>query len=205
MKRVKVVVLVFVFLISALSFADETTGALDRAKGLYQSGKYSESIGELNYAINQIQQIIMERYKTVFPAALSGWQADEFNADAASMALLGGGISVSRNYSKELEQESNDYYTETASINISLVSDSPMLSSLMMMFNNPMFLGGNKMVTIQGEKAIESSDSDGVPNELQFVIANRVIITVSASSCTKDDLYAYANKIDFAKLKTLMN
>jgi hypothetical protein len=60
------------------------------------------------------------------------------------------------------------------------------------------------MVTVNGEKAIESKNENGVPNELQFVIENRVLITVSVRNCTKDELYAYANKIDFAKLKAIL-
>jgi hypothetical protein len=119
-------------------FCDEITSTIDKAKGLYQSGKLMESVNELNYAVNQIQQLQVEKYKAVFPAAVSGWKAEEFNADAAAMTFLGGGISVSRNYTQEV---GNDYYSDYKSVDISLVSDSPMISSLMMMFSNPMFLG----------------------------------------------------------------
>ena len=202
MKSLKVLMLAaFLMLLGAL-FADETADTIENAKTLYKTGKLAEAVNELNYAINQIQQMQMEKYKAVFPAAQLGWQAEEFNAEAAAMAFMGGGISVSRRYTTST---GNDYYEDQKSVNITLVSDSPMLSSLLMMFNNPMFLGANKMVTIQGERAIESKNESGVPNELQFVIANRVMLTVDASNCSKDELYAYANKIDFGKLKSILS
>lgn len=193
------VVLLFVCTI----WADEVTSSIDNAKAHYQAKKYSEAINELNFVINQIQQIQMERYKTVFPAALPGWTAEEFQMDSAGMAFMGGGLSISRNYSQETQGENDNYY-DTKSVDISIVSDSPLLSSLMMMFSNPMFLGGNKMVSINGEKAIEQKDENGVPNELQLVIENRMMITISARNCSKDELYAYAQKLDLTKLKSFL-
>ncbi len=207
MKKVLIVTLLFVV---GLLLADEVTSSIDKAKSHYQSKKYSEAINELNYAVNQIQQIQLERYKTVFPAALSDWKAEEFQMDNAGMAFLGGGLSISRKYSLIIQVEGLDekgrdsYYDKKKSVDISIVSDSPLLSSVMMMFSNPMFLGGNKMVTINGEKAIEQRDSDGKPDELQFVIENRVMVTVSGRNCSKEDLYGYAQKIDFAKLKSFL-
>ncbi|MCF7794154.1 MAG: hypothetical protein K9N09_04235 [Candidatus Cloacimonetes bacterium] len=206
MKSVKTRFIIFLLCVTlvGITYGDEALEAIQRAKANYQAGNLSEAINELNYAVNQIQQQQLEKYKTIFPAALKGWQADEFNSDNAAMAMMGGGLSISRNYEKELAEGQDDYYYENSSIDISIVSDSPLISSIMMMFSNPMFLGGNKMVTIQGEKAIESKSEEGIPNELQFVIENRVIITVSAQNCSKDELYAYANKIDFAKLKSFL-
>ncbi|MBN1999492.1 hypothetical protein JW935_18180 [candidate division KSB1 bacterium] len=179
--------------------ADEVTSQIDKAKNLYSQGKLSEAVTELNFAINQIQSLQIDRYKTAFPNPPSGWEAEDFESGAAGMAFMGGGTSISRNYTK------TDSDGET-SVKIEVVSDSPLLSSLMMMISNPMFLGGKKVVSIGGEKAVEEwSDSDK-SGQLQIVIENRMLITVSGNGlASKDALYTYANGMNINKLKSFLN
>lgn len=110
------------------------------------------------------------------------------------MNFVGGGIAISRSYRKG-----------DATVDISIVSDSPLLSSIMMMFSNPMFLGGNKLVTINGERAVEVQGSNGVPEELKFVLNSRILITVDGNQCTKEELNAYAKGLDFEALKGFLN
>jgi len=176
--------------------ADEISSQIDKAKSLYSQGKYSEAVTELNFAINQIQNLQMDRYKTAFPNALAGWEAADFEGGAAGMAFMGGGISVSRSYS------TNEGAT---SVKIEVVSDSPMLSGVMMMLSNPMFLGGKKVVNIGGEKGVEEWSDTDQSGQLEIVVENRMLITVSGNGLTgKDQLYAYASKIDIGKLKSFM-
>lgn len=203
MKRnyLKFLVVVALILLIGTLVGDEAVTSIEKAKSLYKSGNYSQAVNELNYAINQIRQVQLEEYKTVFPSTLKGWKANEFSSDNGAMSLMGGGLSISRYFEKEAADENGNY----ANIDISVVSESPLISSLLMMFNNPIFLGDNKMVTVKGEKAIESKDSNGIPNELQFVIENRVVITVDANNATWEDLYNYAENIDFSKLKSILS
>lgn len=185
-------------MISTLCFAQSSdiVAQIDRAKDLYKQGKYGEAINELNVAISQIQSLQMDRYKTIFPAALSGWQADEFEGGAAGLAFMGGGISVSRNYSTNEGQ---------TSVKIEMVSDSPLLSSIMMMFTNPMFLGAKKIVNAGNERAIEEWNESDESGTLQMVIENRVLFTISGNGLKdKNILYSYAGKIDFAKLRSFL-
>jgi hypothetical protein len=186
----------FIFISYCFSQNTDIPAQIDKAKSLYSQGKYSESINELNVAISQIQNLLMDKYKTVFPAALNGWDADEFETSAAGMAFMGGGISVSRNYN------TNDGATY---VKIEMVSDSPLLSSIMMMFSNPMFLGGKKIVNLGSEKAIEEWNGEDQSGTLQIVIDNKVLFTVNGNDiANKDIMYSYANKIDFAKLRTFI-
>lgn len=193
---------IFLFLILAVLFtfnsvsADEITDSIDKAKALYNQGKHTEAVQELNYAIAQIQTKQSEGYSTALPEPLPGWKADAIENQSAGMGFLGGGISVQRHYYKENGDES---------ITISTVSDSPLLSSVVMMMGNPMFLGGNKLVTIKEQKAIEEWDEEGKYGQLQIVLENRMLITVEGSGVSKDDLYAYAEKVNFAALKGMLN
>lgn len=204
MKLINLSVLVFCMLfLTTITFADEITDTLDKAKSLYQAGKYSEALTELNYAINLIQNKQADRFKEVFPEPMTGWEATEIQSSTAGMAMFGGGISVDRTYTKTPDDDTGVY--ETQSVEISMVSDSPLLSTFMMMFTNPMFLGTNKLVTVGTEKAVEVIDDSGVTSELQFVVENRMMVTVkSYDENTKENIYAYAKKIDFAKLKSFL-
>ncbi len=189
---------VLVLLASVLATAQTVNipAQIDKGKALFAQGKYSEAVTELNVAISQIQSLQMEQYKTVFPAPLAGWQADEFEGNTAGMAFMGGGISVSRNYSMDDGQKS---------VKIEMVSDSPLLSSIMMMYSNPMFLGDKKIVMLGSEKAVEEWNAEDQSGTLQIVVANRVLFTVNGSGIpSKDVLYSYAGKIDFAKLKSIL-
>ena len=85
------------------------------------------------------------------------------------------------------------------------MSDSPMLSFVAGMMSNPMFVSGNQqMITIGEEKAIKEWDDSNNSGELQIVVANKVLLTVRGSDVTFDEVKAYAEAYDYAKLKELV-
>lgn len=184
-----------VFALGSMALADEVTDTIGKATSLYSGGKYSQALTELNYAISQIHNLMIEQYKQAFPEARPGFTAEDFSSQAAGAALLGGGITVSRNYNKA---NGGNVYVET-------VSDSPMLSFVTSLMTNPMFISGEKqMITIGGEKAIkEWSDADN-SGELQIVIANRVLLTVRGSDVSFDEVKAYAEAYNYTLLKKFL-
>lgn len=176
--------------------ADEVTDTLDKATQLYQEGKYAKAVSELNFAIGQINKKLVEQYKETFPEPLSGFTGNEYDAEVASMAVLGGGMSISKGYD----------HTDGGRVDIDMVSNSPMLSGVMMMFGNAMFLGdGQELVTIQGEKAIRQWSAEDKSGELQIVVDSKVLITVRGSEVSYDTVKAFAEAIDYARLKELVN
>jgi len=197
MSKITTLFLAAVCLVSltAASLADEITDQIDKGKSLYSAQKYSPAIQELNFAVGQIQNKLADLYKTALPNASAGWEADDAESQSAGLAFMGGGISVKRHF----------YKNEGASVDVEVVSDSPLLSSVMMMYGNPMFLGGNKLVTVKGEKAVEEWNESDKSGKLSLVIESRILVTISGSSlASKDDLYTYANATDIAKLKAIL-
>ncbi|GAB4346337.1 MAG: hypothetical protein Kow0089_23680 [Desulfobulbaceae bacterium] len=180
-------VLMVVFLSASNAQADDVTDAINDALGKYKSGSYTEAINRLNYAEQLITQKKGEVLKEVFPEPLSGWEADE----VSSNAVFGGGISAERTYRKD-----------GSSVQISVVSDSPMLQAVMMMFTNPMFAtaDGGKLETINGQMAIVKYDAPNRSGEVQMVVNNRFLVTVNGSEVRKEDMTGYLQKMDFAKL-----
>ena len=100
--------------------------------------------------------------------------------------MFGGGTTVSRSYSREGN-----------SVEISIITDSPMLQSMMMMFANPAILAaqGGQLQMIQGQQAVLQPDGGGVT----MVLNNTYLVQVQGSAADADYL-AYANAIDIAGL-----
>ncbi|MCB2210753.1 hypothetical protein KQI52_01425 [bacterium] len=196
MKRIIGSVFACVLLLVSIVTADDIIASIDNGKQYYSQGKYSQANQELLFAVQQIQGKLADLYSAALPPEQPGWELDGPNTD--NMTLLGGGISVQSQYSFYGD---DDIY-KTVSINI--VSDSPLLSSVMMLINNPMFMPtGSRAVTIEGYKAVEEWYDDS--GKLQFVMDNRILVTVETSGLqSKDEMHAWAKKIDFAQLKKLL-
>jgi len=198
MKKAVIVLLVVIlgFMGMAGARADEISDIIERGKKLYQEGKYSEASSELQYAVSQIQNLQAEELKKLFPEPLPGWTAQEPSASAAAMGLFGGGITANRTYKKEDTGES---------IEIQIITQSPLLQTVMMLLANPAMLAGQpdtKLVRVKGEKAVEKFSAKGKKGELSLILEGNTLITVKGRKITdKNVLHQYMEKIDFEVMK----
>ncbi len=184
-----------VTLFTSAAFADNVIDSLEKAKSLYSQGKYYKAVTELNFAIGLIQDKQLDKFKALLPEPPSGWSAGEVEGSRAAGQLMGGGITVSRTYNSPDGQE----------VRIEMITDSPLLSSIMMILSNPMLMGSGRLVAINGEKGIEEWNSQEHSGKIQIVLQNRMLITVSGNSIkSKDILYDFAKKLDFSKIKKTM-
>jgi hypothetical protein len=177
-------------LLSCLSlYASEIDEAITAATKHYKAGELSQAIAQLDYASTLIRQEKGEQVKLAFPAAPSGWQAQDASAEVAAAAMFGGGISASRNY-----------YNDTDSIDIELMMDSPMLQAFAMMLSNPSMIAmsGGKLTKIQGLQAVQRADGNSL--EIQFVTQGGAMITVRGNNDNQSTMLALANSIDLKKL-----
>ncbi len=185
-----VVILGFVWVQGAL--ADEISDTIETAKKLYQDGKYSEASSELQFAVNQIQNLQAEQLKKLLPDALPEWTAEEASASVGSMGFFGGGMSVSRTYTKEDTRES---------IEIQILPDSPLSQALTMFLTNPMMAAAQpdtKLVRIKGEKAVEQFSAQREDGELSVVLEGKTLIMVKGQRITdKEILHKYMEMVDF--------
>lgn len=155
MKQQNVCVLVLVivgFIVNPLLAAEGTDAVLttiDQAIKQYRVGDFAGAASNLDYASQLVRQKKSERMKDLLPEPLAGWQAKPASAQTLGTAVFGGGVTVSRDYSKA-----------GAAVSVEIVSDSPVLQSVMMMLKNPMFAGaaGGSLVTVKGQRAIIKYD-----------------------------------------------
>ena len=131
--------------ISFLSIAsdDEVIEFVNEGLVQYKNGEYSAAAGSFEYAVQMIRQKKGGQLQSFLPEPLSGWTAKESTSQAASAALFGGGVTAERSYTKE-----------TSSVTVSVVTDSPILQSMMMINQSNDHL-------LQWRKIRENSGSKG--------------------------------------------
>lgn len=181
---------------SLLTFvnADDVVDTLNEAIKSYESGEYSIATEDLNYAIQLIQQKKGKGLEAYLPEALPGWSAKKAESKTAGAGMFGGGITTSRQYEKN-----------SSKIKIELITDSPLLQSMMGIFSNPMFAtaDGGKLQRINREKAIVKYNEERERGDITIVVDKRFLVKVEGQKVSLDELEAYAKAIDFKKLKKL--
>jgi len=198
MKKGVIVLLVVILGLMGMAGAraDEISDTIERAKTLYQEGKYSEASSELQFVVGQIQNLQAEQLKKLLPDPLAGWTAEEATASTAPMGFFGGGVSASKTYNKEDTGES---------IEIQIITQSPLLQTVMMWLTNPMMLAAEpnaKLVRVKGEKAVEKFSAQDKEGELSLILEGKTLITVTGSEISdKNILYKYMEKMDFGAIK----
>jgi hypothetical protein len=94
------------------------------------------------------------------------------------------------------------------SVDIEIVTDSPLLQSVLMFFTNPAFTASQpdtKLVKIGGQKALQKFNSQDREGEINIVIASRMLVSIKGRGSDKpDDMLAYANAMDFGKLSKFL-
>ncbi len=175
-------------------YADDIEDSIKEALQYYESGEYKDAVESLNYASQLIQQKKGKGLESFLPEPLKGWSAQKASSQAAGAAMFGGGITVERKYTKD-----------SSSISISIITDSPLMQGMMMMFSNPMFAAsdGGKLERVGRQKAIVKFDPNSRQGEIKIVVANRYLVLIDGREISMEDMKEYAKAIDFKKLKSL--
>ena len=188
------IVLALAIVLSAqpLLAEDNVLSTIKEAIRQYQAGDYTGASSNLDYASQLVRQQKSEKMKGLLPTPPAGWQAGEASAQALGTAILGGGVTVSRDYTKG-----------PSVVSVEIVSDSPVLQSVLVMINNPMFAGagGGKLETVKGQRAIIKFENNKQSGELYIVVATRFVITIKGRQVTREDLLAFAEIMDYRVLE----
>jgi len=175
----------------ATSGQDDVLTTIEQAVKQYKAGDLSGAASNVEYAAQLIRQKKSEKMKELLPKPLAGWQGEKASAQAMGTAVFGGGVTVSRKYTRGGSR-----------VDVEIVSDSPVLQSVMMMLNNPMFAGagGGNLQTIKGQRAIVKYDPSAKKGEIDIVVAGRFMITVKGQNVEEKELVDYAAGVDYAGL-----
>ncbi len=187
--------LVFILVtFSAAGYADDVQESINEALQYYNNGEYKDAVDTLNYASQLIQQKRSGGLELFLPEPLDGWRMQDTSSQAMAAAMFGGGISAEREYRKG-----------SSSVKVQIITDSPLMQGMMMMFSNPMYAtsDGGKLERIGRQKAIVKYDSGKKKGDVNIVVANRFLVTIEGQEISKEELTAYAEAIDYNKLQSL--
>ncbi|MFT3974444.1 MAG: hypothetical protein QM699_13635 [Amaricoccus sp.] len=178
-------------LAAALAFAalpaaaDEFTDTVESALKAYTDGDVDGARQDLDYASKLLGSMKAQSLAKFLPEALPGWtRAEPSDGDSADfMGMFGGGTTTEASYSKD-----------GADLTITLVANSPMVSSVAAMISGVAGMAtGDKPIRVQRTEFHHDGD------ELQGVVNNKVMVSVSGSA-TIEDKTAYLEAMDFKAL-----
>jgi hypothetical protein len=189
-----IVATVFLFIVSSPVMADDVTDSINEALKQYNNGEFAEAVQSLDYASQLIRQKKGGQLEAFLPEPIPGWKAEDAKSQAIGSAMFGGGVTAERSYVKG-----------DSRVNVKIITDSPLMQAMMMMFSNPMMAtsDGGKLEKISGEKAIVKYSNDNKDGSINMVIAGRFLITVEGNDVARQDLIAFAQGIDFKKLAAM--
>jgi len=186
----------FLFMSVVLSpvLADDVTDSINEALKQYGNGEFADAVQSLDYASQLIRQKKGGQLEAFLPKPIAGWKAEDAKSQAMGSAMFGGGVTAERSYVKD-----------NSRVNVKIITDSPMMQGMMMMFSNPMMAtsDGGKLEKINGEKAIVKYSNENKDGNINLMVAGRFLITVDGDDVARQDLIAFAQGIDFKKLAVL--
>lgn len=170
--------------------ADEVDDAVKDAMKAYNAKEYGQAVQMLDYAAQLIRQQKGGVLEGLLPQPLEGWEAEKASSQAAGSAMFGGGVTAERRYKSGSKR-----------VTVTLITDSPMVQSMLAMYRNPMFAtaGGGKVKRLHGETAVVKYEDERNEGEITLVV-NDVLLTVKGKA-EEEELMAYAERIDVSKLK----
>ena len=187
-----VLLLSTLFMVPGAVFADEITDSIEEAIAYYKENNYVEASNSLDYASQLIRQKRSGKLEAFLPEPLAGWSAEDVKSQAAGPGYLGGMISAKRKYKKD-----------KSSVTMEIITDSPTLQSMVMLFSNPAYASadGGKLTKIKRQKAIVKYHPSQKNGEIKIVVAKQYLVSVKGRNVSENDLVDYASAIDYKNLK----
>lgn len=165
------------------ALADQVTDHLQAALAANGSGDLKTAMAEINAAKLALGERKSALMAELLPPAPEGWTRSLNEDYANSLRIAGGGSGAEARYEG----------ADGASVNINMVTDSPMLGAMIGMFGNTQMLAMmGKTVDANGATLL---DQDG---SLLTVVDQRILVTLNGA--TSDQLLPFAQIIDFAAI-----
>jgi len=195
-KDILITIFVIVFCLGTLvAWADEIEKNITDGLSAYKGKEYTTAIKHLESAAHKIRQKKATEIEALFPEPLSGWSAGKPESAALGSIFMGGAISASRTYEKGVK-----------SVKIEIVSDSPLISIVTGLLSTPMLSAASpifKIISVKGHDAVLEWKEYEKAGDIKIVIESKVLVTISATRCQKNELLDYANAVDYDKVYKL--
>lgn len=155
--------------------AADVAARIEAARAFNQKGDIARAAHELETALIDLQNRLGRGFSDDMPPPPAGWQAED--PEIQGLGAVGGGLSVTRAYTR------ND-----ASLNASIILDSPAVEAAGAQFANPVPLPGVKRIKVNGEDAMLRWDNQARSGEITIVLGGRVLLQIEGDSLPSPDL-----------------
>lgn len=173
------------------AWADEILDEIDAAIQAYKEQDYRGALEGLRFATAKIQKRLDEAHRKLLPEPLPGWSADPPEVQSAAMALMGGGTTLKRAYSKD-----------GATVEIEIVANSPMIAMMSAALQNPALLAGDGAEPYRFKRLRGIRKVQGEETEISLLMGGQVLITLRGRGLPDDGaLKAYLNALDLPALR----
>ncbi len=194
-KAAKIIMLaVSAMILAATANADQITDQVNAGIKLYEEGKISKAINEIDFALGQMRQKQAEAIAALIPEKVEGWTAKKVKT-SGNQSIMGAGTIASRSYKQDGGK---------GKVQIEIMR----LGQGMGMMFNPMMLqrmGGGKPVLIGGMKGtiIEKGETEA---QLVLTPANEHILKIEVLQTEDpgDVAEEFAGAMDLAKIVELL-
>ncbi len=166
------------------AFADDVAVQIEAARGAYAKGDSLHALSALQAAIAVLNTRLAEQFSKVLPPAPAGWDAG--SVDVQSLDTIGGGISLSKGFSKG-----------EATLNAALIVDNPAVGASAAMFQaGPQVARqpGWSRLQLGGEEALLRYDATARSGEILMLIGGRVLLQIEGTEITSNDILVDAAK-----------
>lgn len=151
---------------AAPASADQVTDQIHQAEAAYTQKNLTAALTALATASTLIRQAKAEVWKSVLPDPPPGWTAEDAKVLTVGPVVLGGGTSTARRYRRP-----------GATVDISLIADSPALQSVAALLGTGMLMGSSQLLIIAGQRV----GYDANDNAMQAIVADKVLVKVQGS------------------------
>ncbi|MFA8384781.1 MAG: hypothetical protein ACEPO2_04110 [Pelagibaca sp.] len=167
--------------------ADEITDTLQAAIDAYNEGDVTYALEELDFARQKLMALRAEAFQQFLPEAPDGWTREVESEMQAGLAMMGGGMGASAEYSAP---DGSQYYS------ITMMADNAMVASMGAMVANAAAMG--MKVERVGRQRVALNDGQAMA-----MVNNRILITVEGGD--EALLMEAMERIDFDALSNFGN
>lgn len=158
------------------ALADDISTQLEQARAAYVRNDPLHALSALQATINMLNTRLADVFGKTLPPPPAGWDAGTI--ETQSLDSIGGGVTVTRAYTKD-----------NASLNAALIVDNPAVNSSVAMFQT-----GSQEAAQPGWTHLKINDTDALlrydsanrAGEILIVVGDRVLLQIEGTDINKD-------------------
>jgi hypothetical protein len=161
--------------------ADRVTDRIDKARNLYEKGRYSAAARELQWAIGRIKRRIADGVAKTFPAPPEGWTVRRSKSRSRQGLAMLQGLIIQRRYRQTGGAGRAD---------AQIIVDNPMAGMMTMLFANPAYAqnAGYEQLDVDSlpQGALIKFDEERKRGDVVAMVGGRAFLKITIHNADSD-------------------